>query len=376
MTRIKIDGFNGHVVRNVIHNRKLNFGQKIRTVTIADLHSYTSNKDRADRLSNAVKKLHPDIIMIAGDIFNGGTPWNGGDKYEGVKYFVEDLSQECPVVITLGNHDLIKLDDTNREIRKYNFQSLENVNPGNVYPLFNDRAYVNGIEVVGFVPRYELMGGEGLQTQLHGIAHDEFIRDYNESGKKFEHEEDAVTVYLGHDPHLIGASENGVGLGDLKAADIFYTGHIHDGYKAFLSIIDKIKRALTGTGLKGLELDNGYTEQPTGVVDKDGNYIKGSRRLWIGPTNLCRGMVFLDDEAQQKYLQLPDDRFYKNASNEPNVQEWVQTDQMAAAKDIIDRKLHCMLISEGVSPSFLPKEKIATINILDIESTDDMPLAM
>ena len=364
---VNIENFNGKIVSSVIQSRKLSFGRKIRTVIISDLHSYTSKEKKAERLAEAIKTQEPEIIFIAGDIFNGGTPWNGGEKYEGIRKFIDNLSEVCPVCITLGNHDLIKLNEENRNIRKRNFQSLENVRPGEVFPLFNDKVIVNGMEIIGYVPRLELMAGRGLKTQLHGLAHDEFIRDYDEKGIKFNNRPGTLNVYLGHDPHLIAASENGVGLGKLTACDFFITGHLHDGYKPLLSSFDKAKRIITGKGLKGLELDKGYTEQNTGVVDKNGEMIAGSRRLWIGPTNLCRGIVYIDNDAQQRFLQLPDGKFYKNASNEPNVQNWKPVLELVAREEILQNKLHYMLISEGIAPGFMRREKLTTINVVDIE---------
>lgn len=252
-----------------------------------------------------------------------------------------------------------------------NFRNLESIRSGAVNPLYNDKVIVNGMEVIGFVPPFELMGGRGLQTQIHGIAHDEFISKYDEQGVKFTESDTLVTAYLGHDPHLIAASENGVGLGSFSVCDYFISGHLHDGYKPLLSIIDKVKKKLTGKGLEILEHDKGLVEQPTGVVDKNGVLIKGSQKL-LGPTNLCRGIVYFDDNAQQKIWQSQDGKFFKNASDKDNVQIWQPVMEELARKEIIDNKLHFMLISEGISPSFVPSEKLATINVVDIVSDEEI----
>ena len=365
----KVENFNGTITKQVVNSRKLDFGRKIRTLTISDLHSYTSDDARATRLAEAIKQQEPDIIFIAGDLYNGGKPWEGGEKLEQFRRFVQNISEVAPVCITWGNHDLRGLNPENKDTRLKNLRDLEETRPGSVFPLYNDKVIVNGMEIVGFVPRFELMENAGLKTQIHGIAHDEFIRDYHEQGVKFENRPGTVNVYLGHDPHLIAASENGIGLEDLSVCDYFVTGHLHDGYKALLSPIDKMKRAITGRGLKTLEFDKGLVEQPTGIVDRFGNQIKGTRKP-LGPTNLCRGIVYIDNDAQQKFLQMPDGKFYKNSATKPNVQIWQPVMEEIARQEILDNNLHFMLISEGIAPSFFPKEELATMNVVDISSED------
>ena len=365
----KVENFNGTINNQVVNSKKLDFGKRIRTVTIADLHSYTSNEERARRLAEAIKAQEPDIIFIAGDLFNGGKPWSGGEKLDKLRKFIDIISEVAPVCVTWGNHDLRGLTPENEETRKENFSRLEDVRPGSVFPLYNDKVFINGMEIIGFVPRFELMELGGLQKQLHGVAHDEFIKDYEETGVKFENRPGYVNVYLGHDPHLIAASENGVGLESLKVVDYFVTGHLHDGYKAFFNQIDKIKNLVTGKGLSILEHDKGLVERPTGLVDKDGNYIKGTKRP-LGSTNLCRGIVYIDNDAQQKIWQSPDGKFYKNATDQPNVQIWQPIMEEMARKEIIANDWHFMLISEGITPTFIPNERAATVNVVDIDGAD------
>ena len=372
---MELKNFNGKVIQQVVNSYKLGMGKSIRTLTIADLHGYTNNPELAKRLAEAIKEIEPDIIFIAGDIYSGGKPWDGGEKLEQFKKFIQNISEVAPVCITWGNHDLRSI--KNKDERIKNLRNLEEVRPGSVFPLYNDSVAFNCMEIVGFVPRFELMEGPGLKTQVHGLAHDEFIRDYDKYGVKFSRNDGVVNVYLGHDPHLIGASENGIGLGDLSVCDFFVTGHLHDGYKTVVEFLDKKKKALTGSGFKSIDpisslaFDRGWTDQPFSIVDKNGKTIKREKYpLYLGIINLCRGIVYLDNNAQQKFLQLPDGTFYKNASSEDNVQVWEPVLESVARKDILKNKLHFMLISEGITPVFSPKEELATINVVDIKGTD------
>ena len=370
-----VNDFNGTVIRQVVNSKKVEFGRKIRTLTIADLHGYTNDPERAKRLANAIKREDPDIIFIAGDLYSGGGAWEGGEKLSNLRDFIANISEVAPVCITWGNHDLRGVKPDNKGTRIGNFRKLESARPGEVFPLYNDKVIVDGMEIIGFVPRFELMEGPGLKTQVHGIAHDEFIHDFNEKGFKFDDSPNLINVYLGHDPHLIAASENGVGLGNLSVCDFFVTGHLHDGYKKLIEIIDQKKKKITKSGFKSinaeesLKYDLGWTDQPFAIVDKDGKRIKrGVYPLYLGKINLCRGIVYVDNNSQQKYLQMADGKFYVNASNKPNVQVWEPCVEDLARQHILDNNYHFMLISEGVTPLFKPKEEYATVNVVDIGS--------
>ncbi len=368
---MELKNFNGKIVRQVVNSNKICLGRNIRALIIADLHGYTNNPILASRLAEAIKREDPDIIFIAGDIYSGGKPWDGGEKLEQFRKFIENISEVAPVCITWGNHDLRSI--KNKDARIWNLRKLEDVRPGSVYPLYNDVVIINDMEIVGFVPRFELMEGPGLKTQVHGLAHDEFIRDFNEHGARFSNEPGVLNIYLGHDPHLIAASENGIGLGNLSDCDFFIAGHLHDGYKTVVEYLDRKKKSLTGRGFKSinpeesLSFDRGWTDQPFSIVDKNGKTIKRERYpFYLGQINLCRGIVYINNDAQQKYLQMPDGKFYRNASSKDNVQVWEPVLEDIARKDILESNLHFMIISEGITPVFKPKEELATINVVDI----------
>lgn len=357
--------FKGNIIKQTIDTNKLDINTTIRTVTIGDLHGYTNNPTRRDRLADAIKRLEPDIIFIAGDLFNGGNPWNGGDKLNSFKKFIQNISEKAIVCITWGNHDLRFMTKNNKETRLTNFYQLEKERPGNIYPLYNDKAIINNIEILGYVPRNELVELSGLKIQAHGIAHDMFIKDYHNEGIKFSNNHDLYKIYLGHDPHLIATSENGIGLEDLKVCDFFVTAHMHDGYKAFFKLINNCKIEITGQELKMFKLDNGVTEKPFGDVNRKGYIIPGTKKL-LGPINLCRGIIYINEEAQQKYLQLYD-TFYINKCNKLNTHNWNKIDEKLARNNILDNNLHPMLVSNGISPSFIYSENNATINYVEIK---------
>lgn len=347
---MKTNNFKGNIIKNTIYNKKIN--SKI--VVLADIHEYTNDSKLSKRLANAIKELKPDIILIAGDIFNSGKAWEGGPKLLKFRDFLSHLSLICPVCITLGNHDLRGMNKNNKELRLRKFYDLKKLNLNRIYPLYNDKVKVNNIEILGYVPRFELMEKEGLKTQIHGLAHDEFIKDYDKEGVKFTND-NTLKIYLGHDPHLIGVSESNIGLGNLSSCDFFVTGHLHNGYK-HLSLGKRFS--------KTVELDMGWTEQPTGILTHDGKKINRLFPPIYGKTNLCRGIVYIDDFSQQKVLDIYN-KFYINEEKELNIQNWKLIDEVKGRELIMNNNLHPMLISEGVNPTFFKKEKYVNINYIE-----------
>ena len=302
----------------------------------------------------AIKEIKPDIILIAGDIFNNGKVWEGGAKLLKFREFLGQLSLICPVCLTLGNHDLRGTNKKNKELRLRKFYDLKKLNVRRIYPLYNDSIVIGNIEVLGYVPRFDLMEGEGLKKQIHGLAHDEFIADYEKEGTKFTSGKSTLKIYLGHAPHLIASSENGVGLKSL-VADFFVTGHMHNGYKCIFDFFKKSNH-------KSLEFDNGWVEQPTGVLDKDGKLV--SLPFILGKSNLCRGIVYINNDAQEIVLDLYG-KYYLNKSNELNKQVWEESSQDILLDKINKENLHPMIISEGVTPKFTSVEKLVTINYVE-----------
>lgn len=326
---------------------------------IADLHNYMNNSSLRKRLVLAISEAKANIIMIAGDIYNYGKYWLDDTKLMPLKNFIKEISKDAYVCITLGNHDLIGINDKNKQMLLQNFYQLKEINENKVYPLFNDQVVIDNMEIIGYVPRNELVQKEGLKMQIHGLAHDEFIKDYHSEGIKYK--TDKIKIFLGHDPHLIAASENGIGLGDLTKCDYFITGHLHDGYKCYFKLFNNLSMNIS-KGMKNFMYDKGYVEQPLWILDKNGHKIW---HLWppvLGKTNLCRGIVYFDDDAMIKYWQASDNQLYENKNS------WQKIKNELALKDILANRLHAMLISEGINPGFLPNEKDATINIIDVVS--------
>lgn len=370
-----VENFKGRIVENDVPCYKLGAGEKKQFLIIGDLHGYTNDLKRLKRLADAVRKINPDFIFIAGDIFQGSGPWNGGEELRLYEYFIRIISEVAPTLMTWGNHDDRGMTEKNKDERLKIFHKLNAVRKGQVYALYREKVVINGIEVLSFSPGNELVEGPiwkgfpGIPIQNHGIAHDRYIASYDEYARqnnlRFEFPE-LIGVHLGHVPQLIAVSENGVGLGELSKCDCFIAAHNHDGYAKLLRIANELAKRKNGVGLKSLMFDRGWVAMPW-EVDKDGKIIW--RSLWPpiwGQANLCRGISYFDDMAQQKIWQAPTREFYKNMAIGLNKQDWFPMKKEDAWNEIIKNKLHYMPISEGISPCFFPNEKTATINIVNL----------
>lgn len=90
----------GLVVRHyTIKTDKLNEGQNVRIVIIADLHS-TYYGENQERLIRKIEKQNPDIIALVGDIIDDH------ESEEGAKDFLEGIQGIAPAYYVIGNHEV------------------------------------------------------------------------------------------------------------------------------------------------------------------------------------------------------------------------------------------------------------------------------
>ena len=327
---------NYDLTKYILYSNKLKINEEIKVILIADMHDYTKNKKRKDKLANFIKEQKPHHIIIAGDNIQG-YKWEKPKKTADFKEFVENLSQEAPVFISLGNHDLHGINEKNKEARINNFKSLSKKDK--IFPLINDLVNYDKFEIIGYTS-YDKLTGK-LSTQTHGIAHDAFIKDYEANGKKPK-DSKKIIEFVGHNPHIIASSENELGLESLNKFDTFYTGHLHNGYY-------KTKKTNANPDKY---LDTGYVEKPY-IKDHTGKIIiKSLNPFFFGKTNLCRGIVYLDEKSNQKILLLNDNHYYQNESPEKNNQVWVPIREKNAREVIIKNNLHALVITGGVNKFF------------------------
>lgn len=328
---------NFNICKYVLPSYKLAYGSIKKVILIADLHNYTKSLKNRRQLAENIKERNPDHIVIAGDSMQG-IKWEKNIWLDKFKDFLADLSEQNPVFISQGNHDLVGINSKNYNQRIGNFRKLADVRPGMIYPLVNDKVIIDNFEIIGYTPSYHIISGLGIQK--HGFAHDQFINEYDRDGIKPSMETDNIVEFVGHNPHLIAQSENGIGLGSLSSVDTFYTGHLHNGSHRSSTISKNPDRFL----------DNGFVERPF-TQNKDGKVFSFNPLIY-GLTNLCRGVVYIDDRSQQQILQLSNGHFYKNVSKKDNVQKWKRISSNSARIIILSNKFKALIITGGVNKFF------------------------
>ena len=91
--------YNGLTVKNYsVASDKLEAGESVRVVLLADLHSYIYGNGQ-DKLIRKIISQNPDIILLAGDIADDIVP------IEGTRLLLEGISEAAPVFYVSGNHE-------------------------------------------------------------------------------------------------------------------------------------------------------------------------------------------------------------------------------------------------------------------------------
>lgn len=71
---------------------------KIRVVFISDLHSCHYGENQTE-LTNSIKELNPDVVLLGGDIFDDDIPPRDAE------IFIRYCASQCPTYYVAGNHD-------------------------------------------------------------------------------------------------------------------------------------------------------------------------------------------------------------------------------------------------------------------------------
>jgi len=89
----------GLVIRNyLITTNKFEPGQRVRAVLISDLHSHIHGSDQ-NPLIRRIRAQNPDIILLAGDIYDDVTPGRG------TELFLAGIQDIAPIFYVSGNHE-------------------------------------------------------------------------------------------------------------------------------------------------------------------------------------------------------------------------------------------------------------------------------
>ena len=121
--------------------------KKTKIGIIADIHYYDKyNNKILENLKKQIEEEKPDYLVVAGDILD-----KANYKYDNLLKFFKYVSNICPVVMILGNHDTyIRNKKRIRESAKPN-DFIEDINKCNNIYLLEDETYIdNNICFYGF----------------------------------------------------------------------------------------------------------------------------------------------------------------------------------------------------------------------------------
>lgn len=202
----------------LLENSKIDEEKKI--ILMADLHlNLSMNKKILQLIQNFLNQnKNVDLITIPGDIMYA---WQySNPKYvKKLEYLLSAFREIAPVALSLGNHDLYKM---NNEARR-TFKDLSQIE--DVYPLDNEQININGMTVTGFSPEHA-----AYSPSNHGeVANKMFVEDFQKSGLIFK--EGDFNVLLNHAPHPIASEYAQSKLKELyNCVDLIVAGHLHNGY--------------------------------------------------------------------------------------------------------------------------------------------------
>lgn len=187
----------------------------ITLIHIGDIHFNKLTKDKKlQQIKEEIHKNNPDYVVITGDIIDNPSIIKDKIKIKKLLLFLTDISNFTKVIISLGNHDIYKLED-----HKF-FKNLNELK--NIYVLDNDSyidetIYISGITLPSNY-YYNMMKEESKEILIeHLKKHKKLITNLPVFIPK---------VSLIHSPIKLSDKEV---LTILKDYDLLLSGHTHDG---------------------------------------------------------------------------------------------------------------------------------------------------
>ena len=334
-------------MKNIVVNYKV-FSEKLegkRIILLTDLHNYPGGRETT--IVEDIKKENPDLIVVSGDILKADRYEIGSKSQENLKQFLSDVSEESPVFLGLGNHDLYGADSKMEE----GYKDLETAKSGNVHPLSNESVELGNVRLTEFHPTHDVFSPA---VQDSGKALLDFEEEFRESGLEVPENDPLYNVLILHNPvqfvqgRMISESlkldispeqfDRLTSLSEkLSKFDLVLSGHKHGGYIPLSMVMKNPEKYL----------DEGYWEMP---MEKN---IRGKVtmiRPWVyKKTNLCRGAQFVGN-SKSRIIELANGSYYLVDSS--GTKEPVELTE-EKAKELIDKyNMTVDVISGGVNPFF------------------------
>lgn len=185
-----------------IHSELPKGFESYRIVQVSDLH----NKDYHGRLSEKIRKINPDIIVITGDLID-----RRNTRMDIATEFIQQIVKIAPIYYVSGNHEQLseKHDELKKKLKKLKVRNIDN--------------------------SYRVLNKSGDEIGLMGIAdpaiqqnEETYLWDDNNQYVKnnlkelFENIETSFNILLSHRPEPFSIYKN-------MKVDLVFSGHAHGG---------------------------------------------------------------------------------------------------------------------------------------------------
>ncbi|MCR5798781.1 MAG: metallophosphoesterase [Lachnospiraceae bacterium] len=199
---------NKHLVTRIYKIKSEKIDRPLRIAFLSDLHDNKIGRDNC-RLTEAVKKACPDVILVGGDMI---TAHKGCDITDALKFMADIAAIGVPVVYGIGNH----------EYRMYRYREdygdtydklIDGLRKLGITVTENEKIDLKdiGIEVQGLMIDRKYYA-RFTPTELTKEALREYIGEYDDSGFR---------VLLAHNPEYFDTYAG--------EADLVLSGHVHGG---------------------------------------------------------------------------------------------------------------------------------------------------
>ena len=200
---------------NIENNKNIN----TKIVHISDIHfAHKYNNKRLEMIKNKIKEIKPNYICITGDTIDLYDVV-GDTNYPDLKKFLNDLSEIGKVIISIGNHEYIKM--LNHGFGKTDdIQWLKKLKTERIIVLDNEIYEENNISFIGYNPDYE-----------YYYTHKEKKPDkYNkELEKLIDKTKNKYRILLLHVPSLLLRKNNYRNIKNIDRLSLTLCGHTHGG---------------------------------------------------------------------------------------------------------------------------------------------------
>lgn len=209
----------------------------INIIHISDLHySHLITENTLSRITEKIKELNPDYIVITGDTIDTTKSIDTKNKEKIILNFLKSLASITKTIISLGNHDFYKYQN-NKIVYEYPKDFWEQVEKlPNIY-LLNNKTYKNQeIEFFGYNQPKDYYFSKKRKKETE----QPMIKDlYNY--KKHLQESSVPKIGLIHSPACLTHSKI---IKELQNFDIILSGHMHNG--CVFPILDEIWKSDRG----------------------------------------------------------------------------------------------------------------------------------